>query len=198
VGAAVKAHPDRLIGCARIDPRQTEASKDEIRRTAEQHGFPGIALHPAEQGFKINDPLVLPVIALASELGLFVHVEIGYPILSTPMQVAQLARLFPSTPFVLAHMGSDSYFGDALGAGTLYSNLYLETSGHVLTGEAKNGIRMAIDALGAERILFATDTPYFEVKIELLRIEVANLSQDEQALILGGNCLRLVGRETLA
>ena len=192
VAQAVRQHPDRLIGCIRIDPRIQAASRDEILRGVEIYGFRCVALHPHEQGFAANHPCVLPAIALADQHRLIVHVATGYPVVSTPTQIAVLARQFPHTPFVFGHMGADAYFFDAIKVSALFSNVYLETAGHVLTGEAKNGLRLAIDAAGDDRVIFGSDSPYFDLGVELKRVEVAGLPPESQARVLGDNLLRLL------
>jgi predicted TIM-barrel fold metal-dependent hydrolase len=195
IAQAVRSHPDRLVGAIRVDPRLGDASRNEILRAAESYGFRILALHPAEQGFQVNHPLVLPHIELAEQQGLLVHVPTGYPLFSTPMQVAALARHFPSVPFLMGHMGLNAYLFDALEAMVLYPNLCVETAGHLVTGEIMNGVRMAIEAGGAERVVFASGEPYFDVAIELLKIQTAHLPPETEALVLGGNCQRLLSRE---
>lgn len=198
VAEAVRAHPDRLIGATRADPRLGKISLDEIRRASGTYGFRGLTLHPGEQGFQVNNPLVLPCVELAEELGLFVHIPTGYPVFSTPLQVAAIARKFPSVRFLMGHMGLNAYLYDALKALTFYPNLHVETAGHVVTGELKNGVHMAVEAVGAKRVIFASDAPYFDVGVERLKIEVANLSSGDQQLVLGASMLRLLGQSVVA
>ena len=78
-----------------------------------------------------------------------------------------------------------------------FPNLYLETAGNVLTGEKKNGVRVAIEAAGLQRVLFASDSPYSELGMELMRIEVASLPPDSREAVLGGNWLRLLKLEAV-
>ena len=46
--------------------------------------------------------------------------------------------------------------------------------------------------LGAERVLFGTDSPWAEHKEQIARIENCPLSDEEKALILGGNAKKLL------
>jgi predicted TIM-barrel fold metal-dependent hydrolase len=196
IAAAVKAHPDRLVGSVRVDPRLTIASREEIARAGEQYGFRQLALHPLEQGFVVNHPLVRPTIDAAEQYNMAVHITTGYPVVATPMQVADLARHYPNVPFILGSMGGDSYMMDAFQTVKHFPNLYLETAGNVLTGEKKNGVRLAIESAGLQRVIFASDGPYCDLGMELMRIEVASLPVDDLEQVLGGNCLRLLNLET--
>jgi uncharacterized protein len=191
VAEAVRMHPRRLIGAARVDPRMAGAC--DSLRAAHADGLRGLALHPAEQGVPVNHPIMFDVVAVAQELGLFVHVPVGLPVVSTPFQVAALAKSFPSVPFVMGNMGLNQYFGDVLATLPHVDNLFVDTAGHVLSGDLMNGIRAIVDATGPERVLFASDAPYFDQRIERMKIGLARLSAAHEQLVLGGNMARILG-----
>ncbi|MCK5271747.1 MAG: hypothetical protein KAJ52_04185, partial [Sedimentisphaerales bacterium] len=46
----VKAHPDRMIGFAGLDPT-TDGNPDELQRLRQEDNFAGVVLSPACQGF---------------------------------------------------------------------------------------------------------------------------------------------------
>jgi predicted TIM-barrel fold metal-dependent hydrolase len=198
VAKSIQSHLDRLLGAVRVDPRLGAACRDEIRKGFETYGSVAIALHPAEQGVPANHPLVKPVIELAAELGLLVHFATGYPVFSTPFQIAALAVEYPTVNFVLGNMGLNTYLYDVIQACKVCPNLYAETAGHVVTGEVKNGIRMTIDAVGPTRILFASDSPYFDLGVERIKVRVAQLPASSEERILGGNILALLGEKVSA
>ena len=68
------------------------------------------------------------------------------------------------------------------------SNIYITTSGKY----KPSAMRCAIDAIGADRILFATDYPFLSLKDSFACIEVCNLSEEEKNLIFHGNAERLL------
>ncbi len=54
-------------------------------------------------------------------------------------------------------------------------------------------LELAIEAIGAERILFGTDTPLLDPHAQLARVIGADLTDSDRALILGENLARLLG-----
>jgi predicted TIM-barrel fold metal-dependent hydrolase len=53
-------------------------------------------------------------------------------------------------------------------------------------------IRRAIDVVGAERVLFATDGPGCSPRLEVRKVELAGLSVAERELVYHGNIERLL------
>lgn len=57
-------------------------------------------------------------------------------------------------------------------------------------------IWQAIEILGAERVIFETDTPWAPLEIELRKIKVMRLPEEKEELVLGGNMARIPGINT--
>jgi len=68
-------------------------------------------------------------------------------------------------------------------------NLYLDTSYVRMT----QYIRRAIQIAGARKIIFGSDGPGVDVKVELFKIRSLELSKQEEELILCKNILKLIG-----
>lgn len=49
-------------------------------------------------------------------------------------------------------------------------------------------------AAGAEKILFGSDGPWLHPGVELAKVHALGLPPADEALILGGNLLRLIGQ----
>ena len=47
---------------------------------------------------------------------------------------------------------------------------------------------------GARKVLFGTDGPWLHPAVEITKIYALNLNPEDQAAILGGNLMRLIGR----
>jgi len=181
VAALVAAHPDRLVGFARVDPLAPGAAShvEEAR---------GIFLHPWEDAFRITDPAVDAIVD-----GLPVIVATGYPFVSEALQVAEVARRHPETTFIATNGGQINISGlgqeDAFLALEMCPNLFVQTSG-VYREDFLEGV---VERLGAERLLFASAFPQFDPRLELLRVRWApKLGDDAQGAILGGNATRLL------
>jgi len=100
----------------------------------------------------------------------------------------------PDCRLIMAHGGGQPFAkGDwnrAIMAAERCPNLYLDTASSTIdTGF----VEACVAALGAERIVFGTDTPLLEPWVQLTKIRETRLAPREKELILGGNILRLMG-----
>jgi predicted TIM-barrel fold metal-dependent hydrolase len=188
VRAAASAHPDRLIGYARVNLHDQEKAFDQLRRCFEQYGFRGVKIHHGlGDGFPTR-----PFMELMSEYGrpLLLH---GSAEVEFAEAVSQLARAYPKVPVICGHMGG---FGVSQpGFVKLYAleahrlpNLYLDTAFVFL----HHWIRTAVEICGPEKVLFASDGPVMHPAITLKQIELCHFSDGERRLILGGNARRLL------
>lgn len=187
VARAVEAYPARMIGFARVDPHLGEEAADELRDSVERLGLQGLFLHPWEETFRANAPVVEPILRVAAALGVPVIVATGYPWLAEGTQVGALAAVNPEVP-IIATNGAQmniSGFGqdDAEFALRAAPNLRIHT-----TGVYREDFLQGVDrTFGPARMLFASAFPYFEVEFELLRVTAAHLPEQTKAKILGTN-----------
>jgi uncharacterized protein len=187
VAEAVQAHPDRIIGYARVNPNYGARAVALARRCFDEYGFRGLMLDTGADNVEPSDPdLVHPLVELAAERGLPVLVESGWSPIS-PAVFWPLAEAFPDTPIVLAHLGG-RLIDDAVGLCHHAANVYLETSDHMhLLGQV-------VKAVGADRILFGSNVPFSAPEAELMKVTIRpDLTDEQKALILGGNAARLHG-----
>jgi predicted TIM-barrel fold metal-dependent hydrolase len=54
----------------------------------------------------------------------------------------------------------------------------------------------AVQRAGAKKLLFGSDGPWLHPGAELAKVRLLELPPREEALVLGGNFLRLIGRAT--
>lgn len=191
LAAAVAAHPDRLTGLARVDPQQPDASGELAR--ALDAGLVGLFLHPWEETFRINAPLVDPVVAVAAERGVPVVIAAGYPWLSEGLQVGDLAGRFPDATFVATNGGQINISGlgqtDVELALTDCPNLSLQTAGVY----REDFLELVIARYGRERLLFSSHFPLLDPRLEVKRGQWLHLPDDVKADVLGANAARVFG-----
>jgi len=183
----VRAHPDRLIGMAVANPWFGEKALETLRR-AEDDGLRGLKLHPPLQGFQLSDEIVDPLARLAKEFDWPVYCHTGTPICSEPLQLTELARRHPDVQFVMGHMGWSDFACDTMNAAAMSANIHLETS-HMIGSM----IGDAVARVGAERVLFGSDSPMSTLGAELAKFASIQLSPSDRALVLGGSALALFG-----
>jgi predicted TIM-barrel fold metal-dependent hydrolase len=194
VAEAVRDHPGRLVGFARVDPSLGDAAAAELDRCVRELALRGLFLHPWEETFRVNGPAVDAVLERARAHGLPVIVAAGYPWLSEGLQVGDLAGRHGATPIVATNGCQLNISGlgqtDAELALEANPNLLIQTTG-VYREDFLEG---AVARFGAGRVLFASGWPRFDPRLELLRVRWApNLDDGARELILGGNAARLLG-----
>lgn len=184
VARLVAAQPDRYLGFAFVHARRDAGRVAALVRTAvEQYGFAGIKLHRHDA----------PITGEVCEAARF----FGLPVLYDPVGVASVAELlatqYPDVNFILPHLGS---FGDDWAAQLAvidhlarHRNIYADTSGVRRFDLLVQAVRRA----GPHKILFGSDGPWLHPGLELEKIRLLGLPARDEALVLGGNLLRLTG-----
>jgi uncharacterized protein len=190
VAEAVAGEP-RLTGLARVDPNLGAEALSELERAVQALGLHGLFLHPWEENFRINASLVDPLLQRCADFGLPVLIAAGYPWVSEAAQIGDLARRFPSVEIVMTHGGQINISGlgqaDALFVLRTYPNVSIETSGVY----RQDFLEDVVAELGAARVLFGSNSPRMDPRLEVQRVRWARLPDGDKELILGGNAARL-------
>ena len=193
VADAVREHPDRLVGFARVDPNLGEPAVREAHSALGQLGLSGFFLHPWEETFRVSARFVDPVVEVAREHRVPVIVAAGYPWLAEGLQVGELARRFPEVTFVATNGGQINISGlgqtDVELALADRPNLLVQTAG-VYREDFLEGV---VARFGPERLVFASGFPLLDQRLELRRVQWAHFDEAARAAILGGNLQRLLG-----
>ncbi len=188
IASCVREHPDRFIGFATVNPWYGPAALAEIDRAVDRLGLVGLKLHPSLQGFEADEDLVFPVIERAIARGLPIYIHSGTPVFSLPLQILELATRYPEGTFILGHMGGADFYVDVPLSFPRARNVWLETSLTCHSGY----VGEAVHTIGADRILFGSDSPTSEIASERCKIRVLGLPEEEEAQILGENTRKLL------
>jgi predicted TIM-barrel fold metal-dependent hydrolase len=177
-----RRYPGHFIGYAKHDPKNEKGRiRAMLMHECHDLGLRGLKLH------EHPGPEALDVVA-----------ELGIPIIYHPGRVAmfdEIARNYPTVDFILAHLGSDlsADWREHLAGIEMarrYPNVYLDTGGVVLT----RYIEQAIHQLGAEKVIFGSDEPEVDCRLEIFKVRMMKLPKQQEELILGGNLKRLLGK----
>jgi predicted TIM-barrel fold metal-dependent hydrolase len=191
--AEAAARHARFVGFARIDPNLQEEALRELDRAVLTLGLRGLFLHPWEETFRINGPHLDALLARCRELELPVWIATGYPWVSEAAQVGDLARRFPDVPIVMTHGGQINISGlgqaDAIDVLRKRPNVSIETSGVY----RQDFLQDVATDLGPERVLFGSNSPLMDIRLEVQRARWADLPIEARTLILGGNARRILG-----
>jgi len=181
IASYVKRWPDKFIGFAKHDPK-AEAGKirNMLHHEVLELGLRGLKLHgiPSKE-----------MVETAAELGI--------PILFHPPNVSDSLEVIESNPevsFILAHLGSFASRNwrehvSAIEAAKRIANLYLDTSSVVFF----KYLEQAAHELPSEKLIFGSDGPLVDSRVELYKIQLLRLPKEKEQLVLGGNILRLLG-----
>jgi predicted TIM-barrel fold metal-dependent hydrolase len=189
---AMKAFPDRILGQCYINPVFKRESLEEIKRCV---GEGMVMLGELYNAYKINDPLYYPIIEYCIQLKipLLMHATTtignwwkGYPQAKpTSASVAEdfvdIAKRYPEAMIIHGHIGGGGVWEYACKVLRDAPSIYVDTSGSVCD---EGMLDMAIQYIGVERLLFATDVN-FESGVG--KIMWANLNEVERKKIFFDN-----------
>lgn len=177
-----------------VNPLQPE-TYDQAREMLKAPWCVGIKIHPEEHAYRISDH--------GNELFSFFE-EVDAPVMthsgcpnSLPTDFVPFADRHPNVRLLLAHLGNGT--GDAgrvdlqvrAAQAAKHGNLWVDTSSarSILPGLIEWGVR----ELGADRLLFGSDTPLYHVALQRTRIEMADITDAAKLLILRENALNFFG-----
>jgi predicted TIM-barrel fold metal-dependent hydrolase len=183
LGRLVAEHPDRLIGFAFVHPaRDAGRIFGMVEKAVTKWRFRGIKVHGHE---------AMPTREVCEAAQAF-RIPLLIDVAGRPQFIDLLAPQYPNVNFILPHLGS---FGDDWRAHQQVidllirlPNVYADTSGV----RRFDYLVQAVKRAGPRKLLFGSDGPWLHPGLELQKIRLLGLASDAEALILGGNALRLL------
>lgn len=167
----------------------------ELRELKEM-GFLGIKLHPDYQDMYFNDIRYKRILDLASELGMIVVVHAGVDpkcpnnVHCTPRMIEEVLNDVKPEKLVLAHFGANKMW-DEVEELLIGKNVYFDTAVVLDTMPEEQFVRM-VHTHGADKILFATDSPWRGQKKFVTRLKEIGLTEDERTQIFSGTARKLL------
>lgn len=181
----------------------------EILQDIKNKGLKGIKLHPDYQSVFFNDIRYKRIVSYATELDLIVVVHAGvdiglYDVVHcTPDMVVEVLDEVNPEKLVLAHLGGWNMW-DQVYEKICGRNVYLDTAfsygdiafldgvEHKWKLAEEEQVLQIVHKHGADKILFATDSPWSDQKQSLEDIRSLHLPEEEKNMILGTNAERLL------
>lgn len=185
---------DGLLQWVVLDPREP-ATVEQVREMLRWPKCVGIKIHPEEHCYPIAEH-GRAIFELAAELRAVVLTHSGEQN-SLPADFVPFADEFPEATLILAHLGC-GFIGQvhspelqvrAIQA-SRHDNVYVDTSSaqSILPGL----IEWAVSEVGAERLLFGTDTPLYFAASQRARIDYAELRDEQKRMILWDNAQQIL------
>ena len=183
----------RSFGGIHPDDEDIEGELAEIKAM----GLKGVKIHPDYQQTFIDDAKNLRIIEGAAKLGLLVSVhaglDLGFPDCThcTPARAKNMLRLTGAENVILAHMGGFSMWEEV--ADLLVGEKVRFDTGVVARYMDPALASKIIKAHGADKVLFATDSPWASYEDSVAFVRSLDLSEEEKTKIFGENAAKLLG-----
>ncbi|MDB4891379.1 MAG: amidohydrolase 2 [Gemmatimonadetes bacterium] len=184
--------PERVRWFVAVNPNHTAHAMAEIERCVDS-GAIGLKLLASRRA---DDPLLDPLCEMAAtkQLPVLHHIwqhrtrEWPNQEISDGRDLSRLAERHPNVSFILAHLGGGGDWAHTLPAVRGTPNVYPDLSG---SGVDRGMLDAALDALGAQRLLWACDLTMETGLAKLRALEVIGMSADDMADIRWRNAARL-------
>ncbi|MCA9903477.1 MAG: amidohydrolase [Anaerolineae bacterium] len=208
----VARHPDKFVGFAHHYPFAANAA-DELKRAVTELGLKGYKLLAPMLDRPIEDEAAYPVWEMCAELDIPVLIHFGiqgggggiaWHENINPLKLHNVAKDFPDVNFVVPHFGC-AWIRETLQLCWACANVNIDTCGsnqwvRWVDGDwtTKKLFRKYVETIGAERIIFGTDSSYFPrgFAVRYLDDQIRDcrelgLTDEQLKLIFAGNAARL-------
>ncbi len=196
INARFEGGARRLISFAGIHPACEDI--DKKMSFIKESGFLGVKVHPDYQGTFIDDAGYVRIMEAARDNDLIVVTHsgvdcgfLGMPVRCTPERALNLIRRVPYGKLVLAHLGANEMHADVLQR-LCGEDVYFDTA-YVLRFVGKEMFEKILAKHGEDKILFATDSPWSEVRGDVEILKSYSLDTKTEKKILCDNAKALLG-----
>lgn len=178
---AVRKYAGRLYGYVTLNGNRKEEAEAEFAWGEENGLTLGLKMHPCRQSYETTDAFLYPIYEkMNARKAWYLHHNFG-----TEAQMEQLLRDFPEITFIQGHPWLRYE-----GLMKKYPNLYMCTCAGIRYGGMEDMVRR----LGADRVLFGSDSVIFDPAYGIGPVAFADISEEEKRLILGENAAKLLAR----
>lgn len=196
-----------LIGFVSVHPDMKGDPVERLRKMDNQGKLNGLKINPTLQEFLPDDPKLIPVYEYCQSVNVpvvfhagasegVIRNEYGYSDINNFIPIFEK---FPRLTVILAHMGGLGNAKEAVAIAKKYPRVCFDTSIALSGSRELRHIRGWLDdieavafirTIGADRILFGSDSPLGFAEDDINRIRRLPLSTEEKRAILGRNAVR--------
>lgn len=192
----------RLVQLCSVHPADRDYAA-HLKEIADA-GFKGIKIHPYYQGFRLDDPRVVPFFKAVRDAGLFVishcGLDLGFtesPMTCGPREIAALLRAVPGLVFVAGHLGgcggNPAHATDEL---LEFPECHIDTA--VLGGcDDDSEMNRVMSEWPSERIVFGTDYFWRDETALAEWVRRQRPDPEDQKAIFRDNAMRLLGLQAV-
>jgi uncharacterized protein len=173
-----------------VNPKQEDTYQQASEMLKEPECV-GIKIHPEEHGYKISE-YGQNVFEFASKFNAVVLTHSGEGN-SLPDDFVEFADAFSNISLILAHHGCSDNNDPSLQVCAIQKskngNIFTDTSS--ATNIISRQIEWAVKEIGAEKMLYGTDSPLHFAPMQRARIDNAEITEQDKKLILFDNATKL-------
>ena len=188
VGITVR-YPGRWYVYLVFNPNYPELGRAEIETYEVRRTCVGFKFHPSIHQYPITGDAYRPALEYASARRLIVLSHTwGGSAHDSPAMLAQVAERCPEVTFLAGHSGYGQ-FTECMDVARAHANVYLElTAAYAVRGLIED----MVERVGAHKIVFGCDLPWFDPHYAIGCIVMAHISDSARRAILRENALRLL------
>ena len=179
----------RFTGLGTLHPDSNHV-RDEVEEIIAL-GLKGVKLHPDIQQFRIDDPSMDKIYELCSgRLPILMHTGDHRFDYSNPNRMMPVLEKYPDLTVIGAHFGGWSVWDEATEKLSGFKNFFVDCSSSLYAMTPERALEL-IMAYGADRVLFGTDYPMWNIDTEIERFMKIDLSEKQREDILYNNAAGL-------
>lgn len=193
---AMRCYPNRILGYCFLNPGYGRETLEELERCVVREGMIGIKLY---NQYKINDPVLFPLIERAIELGVPILCHAGrlitpadiaaQPLTSHAADFVDIGRRYPEAMIIHGHVaGGGDWQWTLKVLRDAPPSIYLDTSGSVMDAGL---LERCVRDFGDDRLLFATD---MTMEGNVARVRDAQISDAQREKIFSRNFQAMLAR----
>lgn len=183
-----KLYPEKMIGFGYINPRSRHLKED--LKELKQKGVKGIKIHPdfMKFNFRKQKEELLDIFRYCANYKILVLSHTGSH--SEIKNIIPLLKKSDETKFVIGHSGLCPQSQQALDVARKCPNTFLEISGNPYIFRFMEAIKDP--DIGIEKLLFGSDLPSLNPRVEIQKILSLDISKAERKLIFSDNIKRIL------
>lgn len=172
--------------------------QEDLRRCHEEHGMPGIRLHPGYHGYDLGNPLFRELLETAAESDLLVQIVLlmedprtAHPMVRvSSVRVEPLAGILHSNPGlkVMLLNAARNVLGEQVENFSALRNLYCEISWL----DGLRGVERLTTEISPRQICFGSCSPLFYFEASWLKMKESILEKSVMEAIVKENAKRMI------
>lgn len=188
VASFVTQYPDKLIGCAVINPKE-KGFMEELKSVIDSGRFKAIELDSNEHCyFPEAISHMDEIMEVCEKNEMIVNVFTGWGCRTMPAQWAFYAKRYPKLKMVLLHMGTTDFGYGCIDLVKKHNNLYIETS----CMYEFPILRKAFMNISKDKFLFGSHYPHKFTSCSIHTFDLLDLSDDTLQALYYQNAKRLL------